>query len=801
MSFLSIYLLNPKLLIWIPILVVAVAFLLRKDFVRLKSKGEQVSYRKNLKNMRIFMFFSRSLMVFLIVVALAVPYTVRQEVVQGDPSLLIFVDSSRSFDLFNRDVVKSISDSIEKEMPVTVRSIGEENRSAIGDALLSYLQGNDNVLLVSDGNNNHGRSLGDMITFAAMLNSTINALSLNPIKKDASVAVYGPSVTTAHAENTFSVEVNSVGTVQYFDLQVQVDGSTVINKKVSSGSYEFQQRFGEGYHKIVARIGLDDEFLQNNMYYKSVKVEPKPKVAFVTKEASPMIELLSEVYELSETPSLPQSLDQYSAVILNDVPAAEADTGLLRDFVADGNGLLVIGGESSFDMDSYSASSFKAFEALLPVSVGQGKDEEKKDVNVVIVLDKSGSTGQLFGSASGNTVESVEKALAIGVLDDLRDEDYVAVVAFDAAPYVVSEFSKLGPKRQELKDKVSSLVYGGGTIIYEGVDKAYEMLGGVQGSKNVILISDGQSGSAYWNDIASAKRVAYSGGRVFTVGVGEATNYALMQDLASAGDGVYFEPDETERLKVIFGKTAHKKKAYTLELLNTYHFVTRDISIDASLTGLNTVVPKSSAMMLVTTENNDPVLTVWRFGLGRVAALSTDDGGKWSADLLRQKNSILLTRAANWVIGDLSRKKGFDVSAKDTSLGEQMEINVKSGQVPNWESLSFAKTGENVYTAYFYPEETGFYSVFNAEVAVNPEKELQETGMNPELEQLVGLSGGKMFLPTQTEEIIQKVREDSKRYKTEIVPYSWVLIALALVILLLEITVRRLLENKKYINR
>jgi hypothetical protein len=790
--------LNPQLLLWIPVVVAALVLIIRKDFVKFKTQKEQIAYKKSKKRIRLFLLLSRSLILSCLIIALAVPFTTKQIITPGDPALTIFVDNSKSFDLFDRSAVEQVKKGVEGEMPVTIRQISEANRSAIGDALLSYLQGNDNVLLVSDGNNNYGRSLGDMITFAAMLNSTINALSLSPIKKDAAVVVAGPGVTTAQVENTFYVDINKAGSVQPFRLKVTVDGVVVINKIVTSGSYEFRKRFSEGYHKIVATIDADDEFLENNVYYKAVKVEPKPKVAFVSKEGSPMDELLSKIYEVYNFASLPPSLEPYSAVILNNIPAAEVNTDLLNDYVAEGNGLLVIGGYESFDMDSYKARSYKPFEALLPVIVGKGKEEEKKEVNVVLVIDKSGSTGQLFGTKSKSTVESVEKALAISIVDDLRDDDKVAVVAFDAVPYMVSEFSRLGPKKEELKDKISSLVYGGGTIVYEGLNKADELLSQVHGSKNVILISDGYSGASYWDDVVSAQRIALHGGKLFTVGVGEATNFKLMQELAGAGDGIYFEPEETQRIKVIFGKIESKKRAYNLETLNNYHFVTRDLSLDAAVSGLNTVVPKSSAMMMVTTENNDPILTVWRFGLGRVAALSTDDGSRWAGPLLTKKNSLLLTRSTNWVIGDLSRKKRFDVSAKDVNLGEVMEVNVKSDDLPEWNDLKFAKVGENIYSASFYPKKVGFYSFFNAEVAVNAIKELQSVGMNPELESLIGLSGGRMFQPSQTKDIIKKVREDSKRYKTEIIAYSWLPIVLALVIFLIEISVRRAIENKKY---
>jgi len=75
----------------------------------------------------------------------------------------------------------------------------------------------------------------------------------------------------------------------------------------------------------------------------------------------------------------------------------------------------------------------------------------------------------------------------------------------------------------------------------------------------------------------------------------------------------------------------------------------KNVELAAKVTGLNFVVPKQAARTLVTTNGGDSVLSVWRFGLGRVVSLTTDDGNKWSGELLSQKNSKLITKSINWL--------------------------------------------------------------------------------------------------------------------------------------------------------
>ena len=73
-------------------------------------------------------------------------------------------------------------------------------------------------------------------------------------------------------------------------------------------------------------------------------------------------------------------------------------------------------------------------------------------------------------------------------------------------------------------------------------------------------------------------------------------------------------------------------------ILDNTHFITYNLSVDALISGYNYVLPKPSARILVTTNKNIPVLVGWRFGLGRVVVLGTDDGGRWAGELLNKEN-------------------------------------------------------------------------------------------------------------------------------------------------------------------
>ncbi len=788
---------HPKLLLLIPAAIAILFLIIRMDFVSLKGDRWKLFEKAKVRR-RLIIFALRSIVAASLIIALAQPIAVRQELSTGDPSLSILVDDSKSFDLYDRQAVQAIKEKLQNDIPVTIRHIGLENSSPLGDELLANMLGNDNLLLVSDGRVTKGRSLGDVMVVASSINSTINALYLPPVKSDLAVRVEGPRVSTVGVDNEFLARVDQTsppGTApMQYKITVNLDGNTILEQDSSgTGSFKFTRKLSEGYHQISASIDTNDYFQDNNVFYRTAKVEKKPKVLFVTQHSSPLEEIFAPVYDLTAVSTLQgTSLTGYSAVALNDIPASQVDMDKLGAFIDDGNGLAVFGGRSSYDKGNYKDTTF---ESLLPVKVGAGEEGAKKFVNVILLIDISGSTGSGFGTGSSSTVEEVEKALAIGVINDLRPEDRVGIIAFNVEPITVADLERVSDSKKDLTSRVQRLIYTGSTLIGEGLRGASKMIAQADGSKNIVLFSDGKSGSM-GEDLHNAKIAADEGIKVYTVGVGEDTDRSHMQAIAKAGNGAYFEPNEAQKLKIIFGAgEAEPTDKMKLEKLNNNHFITRNVKIDARLSGFNQVVPKPNADVLVATAENRAIFTVWRFGLGRIVSVATDDGTGWAPELFNRDNSVLITRTVNWAIGDLSRNKKFDVTAKDTYLGDNFRIDVIADSMPSDSRMAFSKVGERLYSAEFKPGQTGWLNFFDATAAANYPLELLNTGYDPDLGVLVQVTGGKTFTPGQTGELLKKVREDSKRMVTSQKSLAWLPLSLALIFFLLDIAARKAMEK------
>ncbi len=781
----------------VPLIIFLYFIIVRANFIRFFDKSEQISYDREKKEQRLVFFIVRSLIFAFLLIAIASPFIMETTTVKGNPRVTILVDNSTSLNIFEYGIEKGITDKLKGKIPVSVRHIASGDKSAIGDGILNNVERDENVLVITDGNNNAGKLLGDVMLLASSLNATISTIKMEPVRSDVGVEIIGPSEAIRDTEETFIVNINNVGKNVPYTLEVKFDDEAVISKSGDkSDSFIANKKLSEGYHKITAELlnaGEDDYFKQNNIYYKTVKVVQRPRVLFVSDKSSPLANNLGNIYDLTTTNSIPDDLSSYFAVILNDVHASKfiPHMDALSDYVSDGNGLFVIGGQNSYDQGGYKKS---LIETLLPVKIGAGEESEKSDVYIVIVIDISSGTAEYV---------NIEKAQAVSIINSLNEKNNVGVIAFNTVPYKVSDIKTLKENKKEVIDKISRLTFDGQSFFNLGIDAANKMLRNVAGGKNIILITDGKTtySKLMVDTKESSREAAARGIKVYVAGVGINRNDEFLTDVANLGEGIYFPVDSSNKLKILFGEPESKEEKEFLNklvLLDTTHFITFNQSLNAVVSGYNYMIPKPAARLLITTNKNIPIMAAWRFGLGRVVSLATDDGSKWAGELLIKENSKILTKAINWAIGDLSRKKSFDVTIKDTTLDNSMLISVISGTLPQHEGLKFVKADVGLYNAKFDPAKTGFYNFLGADAAANYKDEFRNLGVNKEFLNLVEQTQGKVFEKNNIDEIIEFAKEKSKRIKVDTKEIKWPFLLAALILFLAEILLRRIWENKGY---
>ena len=798
---------KPEILLLIIPAAVILMLILPKSFVVIdKKRLHDQKFIKSRRKYRIVLFLTRLIIFALLFIALADPYGQVEKETPGDLTVTILIDNSTSMELFDTSFIQTLKAELEKKLPVKTAYISAPLESDIGDGILHYIEKDKNILLISDGQATTGTNLLDVLLFASSLNSSVSAIALDPVHQDSSVSIWGPSKTIAEVENFYKVKISHVGTEgaeetrqQPVRLLVGVDDEIIIDEVTTKDEYFFSRNFTDGYHRIVARIVPtgEDYFPQNNVFYKTTHVIPKPKVLFVTQTESALNTVLEELYEVTATNTLPtdkETLDKYYAVVLNDLPITKLkDIDALSDFVIEGNGLVVVGGYNSFDNGGYKGS---AFESILPVQVGAG-DLKKGESNIVIVLDISGSFTE---KGVTTTALSTSKALAYDVINRINEKNSVGVVAFDQWPYRVSELEPLYVSKASTLQKIETLQgKGGQTEFAAGLKGAFNLLRGKTGSKNVIFISDGYT----WNDLIRqealdvAKAMKGYGIKLFTVGTGRNLDERFLRQLTTTGGGIYFTADTSNRLQILFGEAQKKDvgTAFSLFIIDPYHFITEELELSAVLYGYNQVVPKANGKLLITSDSGEPAVVVWRHGIGRVATLTVFSSGNNLGELLDRKNSKLITRITNWAIGDPERKNDFFVDIRDARVNKSSEIIVRTKRFPKVKGLEFSKTDKNTYRSYYVNENTGFKSVLGAIYGVNYDREYQSLGFSNDLSTLVSATKGKVFGPEEADAIVEHVKTISRRVIRERTEFRMHFLIMALILLTAEIVYRRVKET------
>lgn len=521
-----------------------------------------------------------------------------------------------------------------------------------------------------------------------------------------------------------------------------------------------------------------------------------------------------------------------------------------------GGGVVFFGGLNSFDRGSYSSN---AIEQYLPVRAGRG-EPKKSTAALVFVLDMSGSTGGARGFnnkaefdefiANGGEVEysvselsgnwmnayyyptgdkasDVIKAQAVNAIEQLQIDNRVGVIAFGLPPQgefsspdafieesvkIIEGMDFLYNNRQQMTENIPRITPGGPTSPDIALRGAVEMLQAQSGDKNIIFLTNGRFSAGLGGQSAQKQQlltIAQNANERFginfmTIGVGtnneaefpKKVDESFMLDLAAAGDGTYDRATQLNTLLIKWGDPKAKKfgEEFNLVPLSLTHFITRDVRPTATLNGYNEVVPKDTAQMLIAADSGQPALTVWQYGNGRVATWTAFAGSNLG-QLLNADNSILVSRTVNWAIGDPQRKEAYYVEIPDGRVNEELEISVRSESVVTSEVLDFTKEGD-IYKARVLPNNVGFNDLLGETYAVNRPRELDRVGINKDIVQVTELSGGKVFKPSESEAIVEHIRQASKRVTIQREVLSAPFIIAAALLLLLEIFLRRISERR-----
>jgi len=613
------------------------------------------------------------------------------------------------------------------------------------------------IILLSDGNENSGSAGKDRIAEAS--NIQIYTVPLQTIFVDRKEALIenllGPGV--AYLSRVFSLRAiirsNYDGLAK---LKLFRDRSFVAEKAISLSAndktiVEFRQALeSDGSHIYEVMIEpFIDTSRENNRAETIVRVIDKPKVLYVSSESRPlMLQILKESKEIELVkgpilmPASLSELQDYNAIIFDNIPSdlvSVSQMEKIRSYIHElGGGFIMIGGENSFGAGGYNGTPI---EDILPVKLMP--EQKKRSLSLILAIDRSGSMAALSGRFSKI---DLAKDAAISVIDLLTDRDQLGIISFDAKSEEIVRLGKIMSKA-DIESMIATIRPKGGTNIYPALSMAYNRLKDVDTQlKHVILLSDGRSLQTK-ESYELVKRMARESITISTVTISEDADKDLMREISRAGMGRYYETSDAGSLPRIFAKETLMASRLIMEgdfqpIISGYSDILRGIDYIPHLRGYVGTSPKEGSSIIIKSDQEDPILSLWQYGLGKVLAFTSDAKPKWASDWMNWQNfSKFWSQAVDWSISAPS----YDLDITANIMGGKGNVIVdaidKSGQYRNFLDLQasvvrpdltsdkfiLSRTGQGRYESEFQAGQSGGYSISIREMEDGKTKSYQTT--------------------------------------------------------------------------
>lgn len=361
----------------------------------------------------------------------------------------------------------------------------------------------------------------------------------------------------------------------------------------------------------------------------------QPKVLFLSQDPPGTEEHLRSTLEAAQfevqlSRQWPlEDLSEFQVVVLNnwDLESIPPERkAALEEFVREGGGLLVVGGERNVYVERETTDDPLA--RALPARLAPPRSPE--GACVVLIVDKS-------SSMEGRKME-LARLSAIGVIDNLRPIDKVGVLIFD------NSFQWAVPiRRAEDRTLIKRLVAGitpdGGTQIAPALAEAYRRTLPVNAVyKHIVLLTDGISEEG--DSLSLAREAAANRVTISTVGLGQDVNRAYLEKAAAYAKGrAYFLTDPSGLEQILLrdvmehtGSTAVERPVRAVVARQAETLEGVGIESAPLLHGYVKFIAKPTADTILSVEEKDPLLVRWQHGLGRAAVFTSDAKSRWAAE-------------------------------------------------------------------------------------------------------------------------------------------------------------------------
>ncbi|MBC8162156.1 MAG: VWA domain-containing protein, partial [Roseiflexaceae bacterium] len=571
------------------------------------------------------------------------------------------------------------------------------------------------IVLLSDGGQNTGDALSaaymaqtraipiSYVTLSARIDDDVLVSEL----RAPTAARIGQQVELiAHVESSFA-EPARLRLFSGENLLADQQAELVIGRNEFRFTVEAERQGFERFRVEIA--SARDGRAQNNQAEALIRVAGEPRVLLVEGEpgeARNFADALQAAGISAATiapPAVPADLaglSEYESIALINVPASALPIETLASlpaYVRDlGRGLLMVGGDRSYGLGGYGDTPL---EQALPVYMDVRNREERPDLALVFVIDKSGSMDSCHCSGpsrqnsqisrGGTPKLDIAKQAVAEAAAMLQPRDTLGVVTFNNVASWAVQVGQ-GQSQEQITSALAPISPTGGTNVRAGLQAAEQALTEADARiKHAILLTDGWSSGGDNLDIA--ERMRENGITLSVVAAGSGSAEYLAQ-IATAGGGRYYPAATIEEVPQIFvQETITAAGNYLIEEPFTPAFAAPSPLLEGLQSGLpqlygyNGTTPKDTAAVDLIGLDDAPILAHWQFGLGRSVAWTSDLQGKWAKDWVRWAGfPQFAAQLVGWTLPN-ANAGSFDTAF--VNQGGQTVVNV---QVPEQQRENLA---------------------------------------------------------------------------------------------------------------
>lgn len=177
-----------------------------------------------------------------------------------------------------------------------------------------------------------------------------------------------------------------------------------------------------------------------------------------------------------------------------------------------------------------------------PVEIVSFSAGNSGPISTVLIIDRSGSMGD-----EGKLVGAKQAAHAF--VDEMRPQDQVALVVFDSRVTTWQDFST---DQDLLRRRIDALAANGGTAWHDSVWYTVDLMSGVTGRRNAILLSDGMDESSSRSLSSTIRHAREMEVAIHTISLGNRVDRRNLQRMADETGGTYHHSPRADQLRALY---------------------------------------------------------------------------------------------------------------------------------------------------------------------------------------------------------------------------------------------------------